>query len=89
MPKWLNELVVGQLRAANTYRAWEDVWKPELAKRGVTPDMLGYVGDPARPTAIDVSPPNKGWRSGRFGWDADGELAALEALPRLVQNLDE
>jgi hypothetical protein len=85
----MNELVAGQPGAADIYRTWEDVWKPELAKRGVTPDMLGYVGDAARPLAIDVSPPGKGWRSGKFDWDADGERAVPEALRRLVQSLDE
>ena len=88
MPKWLNELVAGQPGAADTYCAWEDVWRPEFAKRGVTPDMLGYVGDSARPRAIDVSSPDKGWRSSKFDWDRDGELAVPEALRRLVQELD-
>ncbi len=88
MPEWLNKLVAGRPGAADVYRAWEDVWKPELAKRGVTPDMLGYVGDAARPRAINARPPGRGWRSGAFDWDADGELAVLEALRRLVQNVD-
>lgn len=89
MPKWLNELVAGQPGAADTFRAWENVWKPELTKRGVTPDMLGYVGDPAHPRAIDARTPDKGWRSGKLDWDADGDRAVLEALRRLVQSFDE
>jgi hypothetical protein len=66
--------------AADTYRAWEEGWEPELAKRGVTPDMLGYVGEPDRPLAIDVSPPGKGWRAGKLDWDAEGDRAVLEAF---------
>jgi hypothetical protein len=50
--------------------------------------MLAYVGAPNRPIAIDVRSPSKGWRSGRFDWDSDGEQAVLEALRRLAQELD-
>jgi hypothetical protein len=56
-PEWLNSLIAGRPQATEVLRLWETVWKPELAKRGISPDMLGYVGDPAKPRAIDVSPP--------------------------------
>jgi hypothetical protein len=88
MPEWLSGLVAGRPAAADVYRLWEDVWKPELAKRGVTPDMLEPVGDPAEPLAISATPPSKGWRSGAIEWETDGDFAILQAIRRLIAQLD-
>jgi hypothetical protein len=87
-PEWLSMLV------ANTWQrpewaVWERVWRPELAKRGVAPDMLEPVGDPDRPTGISVSLPGTGRRSSRIDWGTDAELTAvLTGLRRLVDELD-
>jgi len=89
LPAWLSALV------ANTWQrpewdVWERVWRPELAKRGVTPGMLEPVGDPDLPTGISASPAGKGWRSGRIDWEADADrTAVLTGLRRLVDELDQ
>jgi hypothetical protein len=68
---------------------WERVWRPELAKRGVTPEMLKPVGNPERPTGIAASSPGKGRRSGLIDWEADAEkTAVLTGMRRLVADLD-
>lgn len=85
---WLSELVANTWRAAE-WLAWERVWRPELARRSVTPDMLEPVGDPSRPTGISAFSPERGWRSGRIDWEADAELTAvLTGMRRLVDELD-
>ena len=87
-PEWLSILVANTWQTPE-WTAWERVWRPELAKRGVRPDMLEPVGDPDRPTAISVSLPGKGRRSGGIDWHTDAELTAvLTALRRLVDELD-
>lgn len=86
-PAWLVELVRGNWGEPE-WRAWEDVWKPALATRGVMPDMLNPVGDPARPLAISTSPPDARWCQATIDWEADGNTAVLDALRRLVDDLD-
>ena len=89
LPEWLSALV------ANTWKApegvvWEQVWRPELAKRGVTPEMLEPVGDPEHPTGIATAVPGKGRRWGRIDWESDpGLTAVLTGLRRLVDALDQ
>ena len=88
-PEWLTDLVRGTWGAAE-WQAWENVWRPELAKYGVTPEDLRPVGDPGKPVAIDARPPGGSWCHGRVEWEADGEQAAvLYALRRLVEDLSE
>ncbi len=88
LPVWLSELV------ANTWRkpewdTWERVWRPELAKRGVTPDLLEPVGDPEHPAGISAFSPDRGWRSGHIDWEADApQTAVLTGMRRLVAELD-
>ena len=87
-PEWLSMLVANTWQTPE-WAVWERVWRPELAKRGVRPDILEPVGDPDRPTAISVSLPGKGRRSGGIDWVADSELTAvLTGLRRLVDELD-
>jgi hypothetical protein len=86
-PVWLIDLAVGGW-GPHEWRAWEEVWKPELGRRGIKPEMLEPIGDPSRPLAISVDPPGRRWCSGKIRWDVDGDTAILEALRRLVQDLD-
>jgi len=88
LPSWLSNLVENIWQPPE-WRTWERVWRPELAKRGVTPDMLEPVGDPERPTGISAASPDKRWRSGGIDWKADPELTAvLTGMRRLVAELD-
>jgi hypothetical protein len=88
LPVWLSELVENTWRAPE-WLIWERVWRPELAKRSVTPDMLEPVGDPGRPDGISALSPDHGWRSGRIDWQADADLTAvLTGMRRLVDELD-
>jgi hypothetical protein len=88
LPDWLSRLVAGTWQRPEV-DLWERVWRPELAKRGVTPDMLEPVGDPDRPTGISASPPGRGWRSGRIDWEADADrTAVLTGMRRLVAEFD-
>lgn len=88
LPAWLATLTVNTWHRPE-WDVWERVWRPELAKRGVTPDMLEPVGDPGRPTGIAASPPDRGRRSGRIDWEADAEMTAvLTGMRRLVAELD-
>ena len=88
LPAWLSDLVENTWRKPE-WDTWERVWRPELAKRGVTPDMLERVGDPERPTGISASSPDKGRRSARIEWDTDAELTAvLTGMRRLVAEFD-
>jgi hypothetical protein len=82
-PAWLIELARGTWGEPE-WRAWER-WKVELAKRGVTPDMLSAVGDPTRPDAITA--PARRTCQGRVSWD-DPRTAVLDALRLLVADLD-
>ena len=88
LPVWLTELVANTWRAPE-WSVWERVGRPELARRGVTPEMLEPVGDPVRPTGISAFSPERGWRSGGIDWVADAELTAvLTGMGRLVDELD-
>ena len=88
LPAWLSDLVEKSWQLPE-WRVWERVWRPELAKRGVTPDMLEPVGDPALPTGISVLSAGKGRRSGAIDWEADPQLTAvLTGMRRLVAELD-
>jgi hypothetical protein len=66
---------------------WENTWKLELAKRGVTPDMLEPLGDPRKPLAVEATPPALRRCSGKIDW-TDGRSAILDALLRLVRDID-
>jgi hypothetical protein len=86
-PFWLVELVRGTWEVPE-WRAWDAVWEPELAKRGVTPALLEPIGDPARPEGISARPPGGRWCSGEIRWEADDErTAVLEGIRRLVDDL--
>jgi len=87
LPGWLHDLVRNVWEGPE-WQAWERVWKPELAKRGVTPDMLEPFGDPRQPLAIEVRRPGMRSCSGKID-EADGRAAVLEALLQLVRDLDE
>jgi len=88
LPAWLSNLVVNTWQTSE-WAVWERVWRPELAKRGVTPDMLEPVGNPDRPTGIAATPPDREWRSGRIDWEADADITAvLTGMRRLVAELD-
>jgi hypothetical protein len=88
LPAWLSELVENIWRKPE-WDTWERVWRPELAKRGVTPDMLEPVGSPEHPTGISAASAEKGRRSGRIEWETDAELTAvLTGMRRLVADFD-
>ena len=88
LPAWISRLIVDIWQTAE-WLTWERVLRPELAKRGVTPEMLEPVGDPERPTGIAAVSPVKGWRSGSIDWQADKEMTAiLTGMRRLVAELD-
>ena len=88
LPQWLSAVVANTWRAPE-WTVWERVWRPELAKRGVTPDMLEPVGDPNHPVGISASLEGKGWRSGSIDWESDAPLTAvLTGMRRLVDELD-
>ena len=88
LPAWLSELVENTWHKPE-WDTWERVWRPELAKRGVTPDMLEPVGSPERPTGISAASPDRGWRSGGIEWETDADLTAvLTGMRRLVTELD-
>ena len=88
LPVEISKLVVNTWQTAE-WLAWERVWRPELAKRGITPDMLELVGNPERPAGIAASSPVKGARSGLIDWEADAETTAvLTGMRRLVAELD-
>ena len=88
LPMWLLHLVEDTWRLAE-WRVWERVWRPELAKRGITPDMLEPVGDPVRPRGISALSADKGRRWGGIDWEADPQLTAvLTGMRRLVAELD-
>ena len=88
LPAWLSALVENTWQRPE-WTVWERVWRPELAKRGVTPEMLKPVGNPERPTGIAASSPGKGRRSGLIDWEADAEMTAvLTGMRRLVADLD-
>jgi hypothetical protein len=85
LPEWLGVLIPGERER----QAWREVWAPELANRGVTPELLAPVGPPDRPIAIATGQGYSGpWRSGKVDW-SDGEVAILNALRRLVEALDD
>jgi hypothetical protein len=83
-PIWFIELVRSTWGEAE-WRAWEEVWKPKLAERGVTPDMLSVIGGPTRPLAISAL--GKRMCSGKISWE-DGDTAVLDAIRLLVAELD-
>ena len=88
LPAWISRLIVDIWQTAE-WLMWERVLRPELAKRGVTPEMLEPVGDPERPTGIAALSPDKGRRSGSIDWEADAEMTAiLTGMRRLVADLD-
>jgi hypothetical protein len=88
LPIEVSKLVVNIWQTAE-WLAWERVWRPELAKRGITPDMLELVGNPERPTGIAAFSPARGSRSGLIDWEADAEkTAVLTGMRRLVAELD-
>ena len=88
LPLWLSELVADTWKRPE-WEAWERVWRPELAKRGVTPAMLEPVGAPERPTGIAAATAGRAWRAGSIDWQADPELTAvLTGMRRLVADLD-
>jgi hypothetical protein len=88
LPAEISKLVVNTWQTAE-WLAWERVWRPELAKRGITPDMLELVGNPERPTSIAAVSPARGSRSGLIDWRTDAEkTAVLTGMRRLVAELD-
>jgi hypothetical protein len=88
LPAGISKLVVKSWQTAE-WLAWERVWRPELAKRDVRPEMLELVGDPEHPTGIAAFSPDRGSRSGLIDWEADAErTAVLTGMRRLVAELD-
>jgi hypothetical protein len=88
LPAGISKLVVNTWETAE-WLAWERVWRPELAKRGITPKMLELVGNPEHPTGIAACSPERGSRSGLIDWEADAEkTAVLTGMRRLVAELD-
>jgi hypothetical protein len=88
MPNWLSALVRGRWSEAD-WQLWDDDWRPELERRGVTPELLDPVGsDFTRPTGIGVRVPGGRWCSADLDWEGDGEKAVFFALQRLVDELD-
>ena len=84
-PTWLTKL----LAASNVTAYYEEVWKPQLAKRGVTPDMLRPVGDsPGRPSHITIDDPGLSWCSVEIRWELGGDTVMLDAIRRLIIELD-
>lgn len=84
LPKWLAMLIPGERER----QAFREVWAPQLAKRGVTPDLLAPVGPPDRPIAIATGQGYSGaWASGTVDW-SDDTTAILTGLLRLVEALD-
>jgi hypothetical protein len=87
-PSWLTELVAGTW-GEREWQAWRDVWKLELAKRGVRPKMLQPTGgSPGRPSHIAISDESLAWCSVEILWDEDGDTAPLDAIRRLIVELD-
>ena len=88
LPVGFSKLVAATWQTAE-WLAWERVWRPELAKRGVTPEMLELLGDPEHPTGIAASAPDRTSRSGLIDWEVDPErTAVLTGMRRLVAELD-
>jgi hypothetical protein len=88
LPEWLSTLTVNTWQKPE-WEVWERVWRPELAKRGVTPEMLEPVGNPEHPTGIAASCPAGDRRSGSIDWEADAAMTAvLTGMRRLVAELD-
>jgi hypothetical protein len=87
MPEWLNKLIADRPRAADVFLKWEDRYRPELSKRGVTPDMLEPISDPDQPTGIGVRPKGKVWAHARIEYDGD-DPRILDALDLLIRNID-
>jgi hypothetical protein len=77
LPGWLHDLVRGVWETPE-WLTWENTWKLELAKRGVTPDMLEPLGDPRKPLAVEATPPALRRCSGKIDW-TDGRSAILDA----------
>ena len=89
LPVEISNLVVSTWQTAE-WLAWERVWRPELAKRGITPKMLELVGNPEHPTGIAAFSPDRGLTVGTDRLEkADAErTAVLTGMRRLVAELD-
>lgn len=87
-PRWLIDLVTGRW-GESEWKAWREVWKPQLGQRGVTPDMLRTGGgSPDHPLYVAVDHPGLPWCSAEIR-ESDGDNAVLHALGRLIDVLDE
>ena len=89
-PEWLRTLVAGFSDKAVFWHFWGKEWKPQLTKRGVTPDMLDPIKaqGAARLVGIHTRPPGGISANAKIDWSEGEGHAVLSALNRLVHDLD-